>query len=593
MTWHFPIYTPVFIINIALSLWLSVMVWRHGKVPGAHVFAIMLLASGFWSFGHLLEVGIDQVWAQISLSKIEYLGAVVVGPGWFIFTCCYRRPSKRFPIRYAALLAIAPIITVLLAWTNESHHLIWTSITPSPDDPSRLTYAHGIWFYLAIIYNHSLVLAGTWNVYQVLRVAPKEQQSRSKALLIGALIPTLGSLLYVVGLSPLVGEDLTPVFLTITGIIYLLTVLRFRLFDVRRVARAAIIDNMRDGMLIIDEKNRLVDVNPSALQLLDVSRTIIDQDINFSLGQYPLILEIIQHPQTQPVTVALGDQPSRHLDLQVSELRDTLGKRGGKLVILRDVTERVTAEKAAFETAIEQHRHQLLTQFIRDISHEFRTPLSVINTSIYLMEKSADPVQHKTRRDLIQLQSRRLELLISEMLIAVQLDSNASLDRTRVNLNTLLQTVTHEQESTFAAKQQQLSLHLPEEALFILGDALMLQKALTNILQNASRYTPDSGTISVTGRRDHDLATIAISDSGIGMSAETQTHIFERFFRADDAHSTPGFGLGLPIAQTIIEKHHGHIDVESTLGTGSTFTICIPESATKAAAVPILQLTAL
>ena len=363
------------------------MVWQRRAVPGVRVFAVMLIAAGFWSFARLLEAGVDQVWAKIFWGKIEYLGTVVVSPAWFVFTCYYRRQMKYFPRRYSLILSIVPIITVGLAWTNESHHLIWTIITPSLTNPEILNYGHGTWFWIAVAYSYSLLLAGIWNLRQTWRSLPTNNRSQAKALLLGAMIPIGGNILYLLGLSPIKGMDLAPFFLTITGIIYFLTVFRFRLFDIRHVARTAIIDNMRDGMLILDEKFCLVDVNPSALQLLGVSKAIIDNDIRLSLARYPTILAIINNPQPQPVTVAVGDAISRHLDIQVSELNDTLGNPAGKLIVLRDVTERLTAEKIAFETAIEQQRLQLLSQFIRDISHEFKTPLSIINTSLYLMGK--------------------------------------------------------------------------------------------------------------------------------------------------------------------------------------------------------------
>lgn len=587
MTWHFPLHTPIFTVNVIVSTWIAILAWRHGKDPGSKVFAVMLLASAFWSFWHLFEIGVDQPWARITFSKIQYLGAVVIGPAWLIFTFYYSKRVRRFPIRYALLMAVIPVITVVLAWTNEFHHLIWTTITPSPLDPRLLIYGHGIWFWIAIAYNHIFVLLGTWFVFLVSRGAPKAQRSQAQALLVGALVPIGGSLLYITGMSPIHGEDLTISFLVITGLIYLFAVLRFRLFDVRRVARAAIIDNMRDGMLIIDEKHQLIDVNTSALKLLDVPKTILKQDVRHSLAAYPTIVDIIQFPRPQSITVMLDNE--RHLDIQVSELNDSLGKPAGKLVVLRDVTERIIAEKIAFETAIEQHRLRLLTQFLRDISHEFRTPLSVINTSLYIMEKSADPTQQKHRREIIQIQSNRLDSLISEMLISVQLDTYSTLEPTLINLSSLLQTVIQEQMPTAKAKQQQIIAHLPPASVYIVGDSFMLQKALCNILQNACRYTPDGGTITIAGAEVNETATVTITDSGIGMSDETQTRIFERFFRADDSHSTPGFGLGLPIAQTIIEKHHGRIDVESTPGTGSSFTIRLPQTKSETTPLPILQ----
>ena len=85
-------------------------------------------------------------------------------------------------------------------------------------------------------------------------------------------------------------------------------------------------------------------------------------------------------------------------------------------------------------------------------------------------------------------------------------------------------------------------------------------------------------------------ATIAINDTGVGMSSESKDRIFERFFRVDDAHSTPGFGLGLPIAQSIIEKHEGWIDVESNPGQGTTFSIHLPQTTTEVIEQPILEL---
>ena len=589
MTWHFPLYTPVYILNVAFSLAIFLVVWRKGNAPGARVFALMLLASGFWSLTHLLEISVDQEWAKIFWAKVQYLGAVFIGPTWFIFTSAYSRPLKRIPVRYSLLLLVLPVLTILLTWTNEAHHLIWTTITPSLANPEILNYGHGAWFWVAIIYNDSLVLLGTWNVIQVLRAAPAALRSQPKALLLGAFVPILWNTLYVLGLSPIPGMDLTPFFLTFTGVTYLLTVFRFRLFDIRRVARAHIIENMRDGMLVIDEKNYVVDVNPSALKLLGISETIIEQDIASSLAHYPSILEIIRQHQPQPATVTLEGDSARHLDIQVSELNDTLGDQAGKLVVLRDVTERLVAEKIAFETAVEQERLRLLTQFIRDISHEFRTPLAVNNTSLYLMEKSADPDHQKSRRELIQLQVKRLDGLVGEMLTAVRLDEESVLERAEIDLKDLLQRVIQEQKAAFTEKQQQLILQAPPEALRLVGDSLMLQKALANILHNASRYTPEGGTITVAGRLEHQNITIEIRDSGIGMNAETKSRIFERFFRADDAHSTPGFGLGLSIAQTIIEKHHGRIEVESTPGTGSTFTVRLPGTGDRTSGLPAFR----
>ncbi len=590
MTWLFPIYTLPMLLNVILSVWLAIVVWQRRSVPGVRVFAIMLIASGFWSLTRLLEAGVVEVWAKIFWGKIEYIGIVVVSPAWFVFTCFYRLRLKHFPVRYTILLAIVPVIVLALTWTNESHHLIWTTITPSITNPEVLNYGHGTAFWLSVVYNYSLLMVGIGNLILALRSLPEQYRSQAKFLLIGSFAPIAGNVLYLAGLSPVQGLDLTPFGLTVTAVIYFLSVFRFRLFDIRRIARTAIIENMTDGMLVLDENYHVVDVNPSASRLLGESRVVIDQDIRFTLTKYPAILAMIISPHPQHVTLAIGENLSLYLDIQVSELTDTDGKSAGKLVMLRDVTERRAMERHAFEMAIEQERVDLLSQFIRDVSHEFKTPLSVMNNSLYLMEKSADEQQQKKRRDAIHLQIHRLNYLISEMLTTVQLDADYPFEQSPINLNNLLQTLTQEHLPTFKAHNQYLTLNLASEQLQITGDVPMLKKALSNILENASRYTPTGGTITISLNHQPKFARIEITDSGVGMNAETTDRIFERFYRADDAHSTPGFGLGLPIAQSIIVKHKGWVDVNSSLGVGTTFALYLPLSIEILTNQPILQL---
>src|SRR5436853_25215 len=118
------------------------------------------------------------------------------------------------------------------------------------------------------------------------------------------------------------------------------------------------------------------------------------------------------------------------------------------------------------------------------------------------MGKSDDPANQTKRREAIQLQAKRLDYLISEMLTTVQLDADSPFERTVINLNVLLQTITQEQMSIFTTKQQQLMLHTAEKPAQIFGDSFMLQKAIINILQNANRYTPEGGSIRVTAATD-------------------------------------------------------------------------------------------
>ena len=116
------------------------------------------------------------------------------------------------------------------------------------------------------------------------------------------------------------------------------------------------------------------------------------------------------------------------------------------------------------------------------------------------------------------------------------------------------------------------------DVLMVEGDLKMLQRAVTNIVDNAIKYTPSSGNIDIRGFRDKDveMINVSITDSGIGIDTEDLPKIFNRFFRCDQSRATGGFGLGLSLARAIAHVHGGEIDVESSLGNGSVFTFCLP-----------------
>lgn len=588
MTWQFPLYTPAFIINVALSLWLAVMVWNRPSIPGVRFFALTLLAAGLWAFARLFEAGAVEVWAKIFWGKVEYLGIVFVSPAWFVFSLLYTGRLKRISRSQLALLII-PLITLSLTWTNEQHHLIWTEITRSATDPNALNYGHGLWFWVAVVYNYVLLTLGIGALIYSIIYLPKHHSSQAKFLILGAIAPIIGNILYLLGLSPIQGLDLTPFCLTVTAAVYTLTVFRYRLFDIRHVARTAIIENMRDGMLILDEKYRVVDINPSAMQLLGISKSIVGKDMLSTLNSHPELVANIINPTKEHVTLSLGANNSPFLDLQVSPVNDAQGNPTGKLVVLRDVTERHLMEKRAFEVAIEQTRLDLLSQFIRDVSHEFKTPLSVINNSLYLMDKSTDEQQQKKRRDVIQLQIQRLNYLISEMLTTVQLDADYPVESRKINLHSFLTNLAGEYTALFKSRQQRFILQSSDFSSQIVGDAPLLAKALSNILENAARYSSDGAVITLKLGIQPKFALIEITDSGIGMNDETLKRVFERFYRANDDHSTPGFGLGLPIARSIVERHNGHITVSSSLGQGTTVSIWLPRHSDERNTKPLLQ----
>ena len=166
--------------------------------------------------------------------------------------------------------------------------------------------------------------------------------------------------------------------------------------------------------------------------------------------------------------------------------------------------------------------------------------------------------------------------LVDRLVAMTQLDSGILFSFHRENMNSLVQQVTDTMRTTFAEQKLTLRLELDETLPDIRVDTIHLVEALSQVLDNAARYSAPEGSITIQTSHDAQWSKITITDTGIGISESALPRIFERFYRSDEAHSTPGFGLGLPIAQKIIELHGGHIEVQSEIAKGSRFTIYLP-----------------
>ncbi|MCD4686719.1 MAG: PAS domain-containing sensor histidine kinase, partial [Anaerolineae bacterium] len=245
------------------------------------------------------------------------------------------------------------------------------------------------------------------------------------------------------------------------------------------------------------------------------------------------------------------------------------------VVVLEDITELKQARQKELQLQLEQERSRVLQAFITDAGHEFRTPLSVISTSSYLLKASQDDAQRHTRADQIEAQVDFLSRMVNNMLYAVQLSGDIALETAAVDLRRLVHHALAAVSTQAATKQLHWDLDL-EMPLTVQADERQLTRAVREIIKNAIEFSLVEGVISIRLYRRDDHAGLRIQDAGAGISAQGMDKIFDRFFRVDAARTTRGTGLGLFIAKYIVEAHQGGITVESTVGQGSTFEIWLP-----------------
>lgn len=222
--------------------------------------------------------------------------------------------------------------------------------------------------------------------------------------------------------------------------------------------------------------------------------------------------------------------------------------------------------------------YQQLKQFTADASHELRNPIAVIQTNVQVALTDPDEQFQRSQLEVVERLIRRLGRLVDDLLFLARQESGlVQLRRDRLDLSLLLAEVVEEQQALAQEKSLTLTYHPPEADVPIQGDPDQLTRLLTNLIANAIQYTA-TGSIAVTLLATANQVTITVKDTGIGISPQDLSRIFDRFYRVDPARSRSagGSGLGLAIAKAIADNHQGQLALSSTPDQGTTVTLTLP-----------------
>jgi two-component system phosphate regulon sensor histidine kinase PhoR len=230
------------------------------------------------------------------------------------------------------------------------------------------------------------------------------------------------------------------------------------------------------------------------------------------------------------------------------------------------------------ELAAERERTAFLQEFIRKMSHDCRTPLSVINANVYLLEHITDAERQKLYLAAIRKQALQLETYFQNMLAVSRLESNPELTYESFDVNQLFRDIESDFHLLVEQKNLSLTLDLNNALPPIFADWTELRHALVNLVENAVRYTPEGGSIFLQTTLQDNYIVMTVQDTGIGISTGELPLIFNHFYRTQMARQmvADGTGLGLAIVKQIVALHGGSIEAESAPGQGSLFRIRFP-----------------
>lgn len=333
---------------------------RRVRVRGGAEAAALMGACSLWSLLYAVQmILVDQFWKQL-IDNLTFVGILAVPAAWFALSLRYTCRGQWLYKGRQWLLAIEPVLVLAAVMTNPLHWLFYTRAEMIQIGAFvYLHLEHGPLFWIHSIYSYSLLLAATFNLLRFWGKSPAIYRRQINILMIGALIPWVMNVAYLVGGTPIPGLDPTPLAFTLTGLALILGVYRFHLLDITPLARSTMIEVMTDGMLVLNNEDRIVDINPAACQLFNCTTTdaIGDSAENF-FGRWPELVERYRGVTDihEPVIREVNGEP-RAFDLQISPLQYEKGELVGRLILVRDISEVRRTRTALIES---EERYRLL-----------------------------------------------------------------------------------------------------------------------------------------------------------------------------------------------------------------------------------------
>jgi two-component system phosphate regulon sensor histidine kinase PhoR len=319
-----------------------------------------------------------------------------------------------------------------------------------------------------------------------------------------------------------------------------------------------------DGVVLLDDDNKIEWCNKPAEQQLGLSlKQDLNQPIVYLVRNSEFIQYLKHHVDIDPIKLKSWIESDITLEIQLVAFGSNQ-----KLLISRDISQ------------VEKLEH-MRRDFIANVSHELRTPLTVVGGFLETLGDmdGAVPESLKSYFAMMEDQTSRMRLLIEDLLALSQLESGAtSPDEVDLDVPSLLNTIFNESKSLSNGRHT-ITLKA-DKTLGLVGSSQELHSAFGNLVSNAIRYTPDSGSIAINWEENNGQAVFSVTDTGLGIEQQHIDRLTERFYRVDRSRSreTVGTGLGLSIVKHILSRHQGRLEITSEFGKGSTFKAVFPRS---------------
>jgi PAS domain S-box-containing protein len=562
MAYEFVPVTVPFVGGAILAAVLGVVVYRLSRDRIGLAFLCWSLGAALWSVTVALRLAATTQASELLWYRVRFLGVVVTAIGFFLFTASYTARYQWFRRDRLAALAVIPVVTNVVAWTNGTEGLLWSvsgtagHIVAVPE-PGPWFLVHATWAYL-------LVAAGSyWLLLSLLQNRRTLYRGQTALILLGVVIGIIPNVLAAANVTTVTW---TPVGNTIATVAFASAVIRYRAFDVLPIARDIVIENFDRGMLVVDHEDRVVDSNDQMRPILghdpaDVLGKPLDDVLEGSIDVPPSA--VTDGGRSETVSLTVSGEP-REFELSTSPISDSTDTQIGHVVLFSDVTEKVHQRQQLQDQKQKlQRQNERLDQFASVVSHDLRSPLSVAQLRLNLLKEEVD----SDHVDSIEHSLGRMETMIDDLLTmarAEQAVEDGQVEQIRGR------ELAEAAWKTTRTESATLELAVPDDAV-VEGHRSLLRTALENLFRNSLDHNEPPVTVWLRAATDEDgtIERLWVKDDGVGVPEDQREAIFEYGHSTSEA----GTGFGLAIVREILQSHGWEISVADGDSGGACFEI--------------------
>ncbi len=557
--WDVSPFVGVYAAATVVSVVLAAYGWRRRGDAGL-AFAAFMLSVTVWSAAQTVGLVATTLETRLFLERVKWLGIASVPVTFLVFAAQYAGHDRWITTRRVGALASVSALVATLVWLNPGGSVWVAPELLRTDGLTALPYDRGPLFWVAVTYVYMLGVPATAMLASLALNGDNLYIGQAVSVFVGAIVPLVAGGVSAAGLTP-VDIDLTPVGFAVTGVAFAYALVRHDFLTVvpatRRVGRDAVVRNMRDGVVVIDDRDRVIDANPVAERVFEADRSTL---VGRSITDLPGVED-----EGGGWSGDLTTSDGRLFEMDAAPLTDRDGGQVGAVVTLRDVTELRT-------------RQQRLTVLNRVLRHNLRNDMNAIDGYATMLADRFDapPAQQvrKVSAEVVDLADKAREI---ERVMARRGETEP------VPVDELVEPIAAAVDDRFDAMVTvdcSSSTAVPGRGL--------LEPAVQNVVENAAEHNDaDDPRVDVTVTNGDDTVDIVVGDNGPGIPPQER----EVLLKGTETALTHGSGLGLWLVYWAVESVDGEIEFEDNDLRGSVVTLRVPTAEVAADAGPAPEAT--